>query len=87
MSKTARMSPCPNRQVLEDAPKCFADTTKRQEYFHLYSADIALHGYQGLEPGLESVKLFYSSFWDVFPMQKWRGGIDIRFERGRHPRN
>ena len=33
----------------------------------LYSDDIILHGYQGVEPGLESVKQFYNAFWAVFP--------------------
>jgi predicted ester cyclase len=26
-----------------------------------------VHGYQGIEPGLESVKQFYHAFWNVFP--------------------
>lgn len=56
-----------NRQILEQALKCFADPGKRQDYFHLYSDDIVLHGYQGVEPGLESVKRFYNAFWEVFP--------------------
>ncbi len=46
--------------------QCFADTSRRQEYFLLYSDDIILHGYQGVEPGLESVKQFYNAFWAVF---------------------
>jgi steroid delta-isomerase-like uncharacterized protein len=56
-----------NRQNLERAIKCFADPQKRHEYFRLYSDDIVLHGYQGVEPGLESVKQFYNAFWGVFP--------------------
>lgn len=59
-----------NRQTLEQALKCFADSTKRQEYFYLYSDDIVLHGYRGVELGLESVKRFYNGFWDVFPDAK-----------------
>jgi predicted ester cyclase len=31
------------------------------------SDDIVLHGYQGVEPGLESVKQFYNGFWAIFP--------------------
>ena len=26
-----------------------------------------MHGYQGVEPGLDSVKQFYNAFWKVFP--------------------
>jgi predicted ester cyclase len=56
-----------NRANFERAIECFADPRKRQEYFSLYSDDIVLHGYQGIEPGLESVKQFYNAFWAVFP--------------------
>jgi predicted ester cyclase len=56
-----------NRQNFDHALQCFADPSRRQEYFLLYSDDIILHGYQGVEPGLESVKQFYNAFWAVFP--------------------
>lgn len=56
-----------NRQSLGQALKCFADPRKRRDYFQLYSDDIVLHGYQGVKPGLESVKQFYNAFWEVFP--------------------
>ena len=56
-----------NRQSLGQALKCFADPLKRQNYFQLYSDDVILHGYQGVRPGLESVKQFYNAFWEVFP--------------------
>jgi predicted ester cyclase len=56
-----------NRQSLGQALKCFADPRKRQDYFQLYSDDVILHGYQGVRPGLESVKQFYNAFWEVFP--------------------
>lgn len=26
-----------------------------------------MHGYQGVEPGLENLKRFYNSFWAIFP--------------------
>ena len=45
----------------------FADLERRNEYFHLYSQDIIVHGSQGIEPGLDSVKQFYYAFWRVFP--------------------
>ena len=56
-----------NRQNFAEALECFADPSRRHEYFRLYSDDIVLHGYQGVEPGLESVKRFYNSFWIIFP--------------------
>ena len=56
-----------NRQNFTHAVECFADPQKRDQYFRLYSEDIVLHGYQGVEPGLESVKQFYQAFWAVFP--------------------
>jgi predicted ester cyclase len=59
-----------NRQTLIHAVECFADPQRRHEYFRLYSDDIVLHGYQGVEPGLESVKRFYHAFWAVFPDAK-----------------
>jgi predicted ester cyclase len=59
-----------NRQTLIHALECFADPQRRHEYFQLYSDDIVLHGYQGVEPGLEDVKRFYYAFWTVFPDAK-----------------
>jgi predicted ester cyclase len=59
-----------NRQNLVRAIQCFAEPQRRQDYFSLYSDDIVLHGYQGVEPGLESVKQFYQAFWAVFPDAK-----------------
>jgi predicted ester cyclase len=56
-----------NRESFAKALECFADPQRRSQYFHLYSDDIILHGYQGIEPGLESVKQFYYAFWKVFP--------------------
>jgi predicted ester cyclase len=59
-----------NQQTFARAVQCFADPKTRQDYFRLYSDDIVLHGYQGVEPGLESVKHFYYAFWAVFPDAK-----------------
>jgi predicted ester cyclase len=49
------------------AVKCFGDPQRRDDYFQFYSLDIVVHGYQGIKPGLESVKHFYYAFWEVFP--------------------
>ena len=56
-----------NRKVVEQALQHFANPDSRQEYFDLYSDDIILHGYQGIEPGIENVKRFYGAFWSAFP--------------------
>jgi predicted ester cyclase len=56
-----------NRESFAQALKRFADPQKREEYFRFYSDDILLHGYQGIEPGLASVKQFYYAFWKIFP--------------------
>jgi steroid delta-isomerase-like uncharacterized protein len=56
-----------NRESFTQALECFADPQRRDDYFHFYSDDIVVHGYQGIEPGLESVKQFYYAFWKVFP--------------------
>jgi predicted ester cyclase len=56
-----------NRDSFLHAIKCFSDPDAREEYFQLYSDEIILHGYQGIEPGLESVKQFYYRFWRLFP--------------------
>ncbi len=56
-----------NRESFTRALECFADPQKRDEYFHLYSDEIVVHGYQGIEPGLRRVKQFYYAFWKVFP--------------------
>jgi predicted ester cyclase len=50
-----------------DPVLCPGDPQRRNDYFSLYSNDILLHGYQGIEPGLESVKQFYRAFWTAFP--------------------
>lgn len=36
-------------------------------YLELYSPSVVLHGYQGVEPGLQSVRRFYEAFWAAFP--------------------
>ena len=59
-----------NRERYTQALECFADPKRRDDYFHFYSNDIVVHGYQGIEPGLESVKQFYYAFWKVFPNAK-----------------
>jgi predicted ester cyclase len=56
-----------NKDIFAFAIDSFADPQRRSEYFQLYSDDIILHGYQGIEPGLTNVKQFYYAFWKSFP--------------------
>ena len=36
-------------------------------YLQIYDPNVVLHGYQGVGPGLDSVKQFYMGFWAAFP--------------------
>ena len=53
--------------IVEKALAAFSDPAKREQYFELYSPGIVLHGYDGVEPGIESVKRYYNAFWTAFP--------------------
>ena len=56
-----------NRDIVERALACFADPQHRERYFDVYSEDVILHGYSGVEPGLGSVRRYYAGVWSVFP--------------------
>lgn len=56
-----------NRTIVEHALARFADPAQRDEYFNLYSEDIWLHGYEGVQPGLASVRQYYAGLWSAFP--------------------
>ena len=36
-------------------------------YMQLYDSDVELHGYAGVDRGLENVQRFYDAFWKAFP--------------------
>ena len=58
-----------NRRAVEQA----IDSWNRGdllEYLRLYRDDVVLHGYAGLEPGLENVHRFYEDWWRAFPGSK-----------------
>ena len=61
-----------NLEVLYRALDCFADPVRRPRYFDLYAENVVLHGYAGVEPGLESVKRYYEAFWAAFPDARTR---------------
>jgi steroid delta-isomerase-like uncharacterized protein len=56
-----------NKAVLLRAIAQFNDPSQRTNYFDLYAAHAILHGYSGVEPGIESIKSFYAAFWSAFP--------------------
>jgi len=58
-----------NRRAVEQA----IDNWNRghlAEYLRLYSDDVVLHGYAGLEPGSANVRRFYEDWWRAFPGSK-----------------
>src|SRR4051812_42586914 len=54
-------------QIVEHALACFSEPSRREAYFDLYADDVVIHGYDGIEPGLDSVKRYYAGIWAVFP--------------------
>ena len=56
-----------NRKIVEEALANFSDPLRRDQYFELYAPEIVLHGYDGVGPGIDSVKRYYSAFWDAIP--------------------
>ena len=56
-----------NKATLLHAIAQFNDPSQRTAYFDLYASDAILHGYSGVEPGIESIKRFYAAFWAAFP--------------------
>src|SRR5215813_10559795 len=57
----------PYKEIVERALACFAEPSRRGAYFDIYADDVTLHGYAGVEPGLDSVKQYYSGIWSAFP--------------------
>ncbi len=55
------------RKIVEQALAAFSDQGKRERYFDLYAPGIVLHGYDGVDPGIESVRRYYTAFWAAFP--------------------
>jgi steroid delta-isomerase-like uncharacterized protein len=56
-----------NLEILEQALARFADPATRPQYLELYATDAVIHGYAGLEPGLENIRRFYEAIWSAFP--------------------
>ena len=57
-----------NEQIVRNAVDCFPDPARRESYFDLYTENVVIHGYAGLEPGLDNVKAFYRHMiWSAFP--------------------
>ena len=54
-------------KIVEQALAAFSDPAKREHYFDLYAPGIVLHGYDGVDSGIESVRRYYTAFWTAFP--------------------
>ena len=55
------------RKIVGQALAAFADPAQREHYFNLYAPGIVLHGYDGVDPGIDSVRRYYEAFWTAFP--------------------
>jgi predicted ester cyclase len=55
------------RKIVEQALAAFSAPATRERYFDLYAPGIVLHGYDGVDPGIESVRRYYTAFWAAFP--------------------
>src|ERR1051325_8367010 len=69
-----------NSEILRRAGKNFGDPASHEAYFELYDEQAVLHGYAGVEPGIESIKQFYDRFWTVFPDSQLK--VEDVFEAG-----
>lgn len=54
-------------EIVEKALAAFSDPAKRERYFDPYAPGMVLHGYDGVDPGIESVRRYYTAFWAAFP--------------------
>jgi steroid delta-isomerase-like uncharacterized protein len=55
-----------NRVAVKRARDCW-NRGDLSGYMQLYDPDVELHGYPGVERGLENVQRFYEEFWKAFP--------------------
>ncbi len=55
-----------NREILERAIAAW-NRGDLAQYLRLYSDDVVIHGYAGLQPGLDNVRRFYQAWWEAFP--------------------
>ena len=55
-----------NRAILERARECW-NAQDGRGYLELYDEGATLHGYPGVEPGIDGIRGFYEAFWAAFP--------------------
>ena len=56
-----------NEEILRRAASNYNDRPNRERYFDLYTEHAVLHGYEGVEPGLPSIRRHYRAQWEAFP--------------------
>ena len=56
-----------NKAILLRAAENFSSKDSREDYFQIYDTNAVVHGYPGVEPGIDSIKQFYRTFWAAFP--------------------
>src|SRR5262245_57270239 len=56
-----------NEEILRRAASNYNDPPNRERYFDLYAEHAVLHGYEGVEPGLPSIRRHYRAQWEAFP--------------------
>lgn len=77
---------------MERALVCFADPQRRERYFDVYSENVILYGYSGVEPGIDRVRRYYAGVWSVFPdarviaedLIETDDKVILRFNGGKH---
>src|ERR1051326_1348314 len=56
-----------NKTIFLAAIENFNNPQNRERYFDLYGPDAVLHGYPGVEAGIDGIKRFYRAYWAAFP--------------------
>src|SRR5215813_43756 len=56
-----------NEEILRRAASNYNDRPNLERYLHLYAEHAVLHGYEGVEPGLPSIRRHYRAQWEAFP--------------------
>jgi len=66
MESSRQTSGDENRVAVKRARDCW-NRGDLSGYMQMYDSDVQLHGYAGVDRGLEQVQRFYEEFWRAFP--------------------